>query len=322
MSDSEVVRQCWEGVEPEYLTTLTPLQVRAHDLIGLVCLNGGGQPPHMTVDLPGVFEQIKAQPQVPVTVTSTFDCNGGPYQFPREDNAYQRRMDMHVLERLLLVPGDTRRAWELFRRMKANLPTLDGICVFEEPTEKWPNWPQEALEAYQRGLQELPYPQDREQMAEQKRISVAEIEQMDQIFLRPHHFMCIMCFAGGGGNAPLEVDNLYEVLMKMKQNPDIKVTLIEGACMVCPPCHGWEPRSGTCLAGCGLRDHRKDLDTLQLLDLLPGDTLTARELFQRFTERIPSATLICQYAEHTIPEWQACGSCFTGKFQEGLAKGL
>lgn len=320
MSEEDAPKGTWEGLEPEYLTTLEPVSLRARDLVGLICLHGQGQPPHMTVDLPEVYEQVIAEPQTPLTLTAAFDCNGGPYQFPRHDNAFQRRMDLHILERLMLVPGDTRKAWELFRRMTVKVPDLNGICVFDNPTENWPSWPQDAVEAYQRGLQQLPYVQKPEHMAEQKQLSVAELGQMDRIYLRPHHFMCIMCYYGGERDLPLEVDNLWELLLKMQEKPEIEVTLIEGACMVCPPCHGFEPKSGTCMAGCGLRDRRKDLDALRLLDLLPGTTLTAGELFQRFTERIPDARLICQYTEHTVPEWEACGSCFSGRYEKGLGR--
>lgn len=319
--EEEVPRQAFEGQEPEYLTGLQPVTVRARDLLGLICLHGGGEPPHMPPGLPEVYAQVLAHPDTPLTLTSAFDCAGGPYQFPHQDNAFQRRMDLHILQRLQLVPGDTRTARELFRRAALEITSLDGICVFEHPTERWPSWPEEAVAAYAAGLQKpLPDPQTKEQMAQAKLDSVAEIETSERLYLRPHHLMCITCFYGGGATGPILVDNLWEPILRMRENPEIPITLIEGDCMVCPPCPGFDHRSGTCIRVCGLKDRRKDLDTLQLLDLLPGDTMPARELFARYLERIPHANPVCHYAEGSIPEWQPCGSAVNGNYEKGLAK--
>lgn len=318
------VTTCWEGVESDYLRGLPRLTLRARDLLGLACLRGGGQPPQMPPDLPEIYQQIVVHPDTLLTLTSAFDCRGGPYQFPKDDNAYQRRLDLHLLQRLQLVPGDTRSARELLRRLKTAVPSLDGLCVFDRPTGNWPNWPEEAVAAYERGLQlPLPDPQTAEEAAAAKIASVAEIAAAGRLYLRAHHLMCMMCHYGRAGAGPLQVDNLWEPLEKIKQNPDIDITLVEGDCMVCPACHyGYEPRSGACVAACGLRDRRKDLDVLQLLDLLPGATMKARDLYRLYLERIPRATVICYYVEPeaTIPEWGPCTTADSGVYEQGLAR--
>ncbi|MCE5239701.1 hypothetical protein LLH23_14630 [bacterium] len=317
----EAPRQTFEGQDPRYLAELPGYAIRARDVLGLICLHGGGEPPHMTVDLAPLYERIVAHPDTCLTLTSAFDCGGGPFQFPREDSAYQRRMDLHVLQRLMLSPGDARSARELFRRAGKEITSLDGICVFETPTERWPNWPEEAVAAYLRGLQTpLPEPRTPEQLAQMKQDSVAEIEGSEGLFIRPHHLMCITCFYGGGATGPIPGDNLWEPLARIKANPDLPVTLVEGDCMVCPPCGGHDHRSGTCIRLCGLKDRRKDLDTLRLLDLLPGDTMPARELLARYVERIPHVRVVCDYGEQRVPEWLACGGSFSGNYEKGLAK--
>ena len=116
------------------------------------------------------------------------------------------------------------------------------------------------------------------------------------------------------------MDNLWEPIVRMRENPEIPITLVEGDCMVCPPCTSFDPRSGACITLCGLKDRRKDLDTLQLLDLLPGTTMPARELFARYLERLPSARPVCYYDEGSIPEWRPCGSAINGNYEKGLAK--
>lgn len=313
----------WEGTEPGYLLALPHFTLRARDLLGLVCLRGGGEPAQMPPDLPQTYQQIADHPDCLLTLTSAFDCRGGPYQFPKEDNAYGRRLDLHVLQRLMLAPGDTRPARELFRRLKTAIPDLTGLCVFAHPTEHWPSWPTEAVAAYQRGLASgLPDPQTAEQSARAKASSVAEIAAADRLCLRPHHLMCMMCHYGRS-DSPLQVDNLFEPVERIRQNPELEITLVEGDCMVCPPCHyGYEPRSGACVAGCGLRDRRKDLDVLQLLNLLPGATMKARELYRLYREHIPHAAVICYYVEPgtTIAEWQPCSTARTGVYEQGLAR--
>lgn len=315
---------CWEGRESGYLLALPGFTLRARDLLGLVCLRGGGQAPQMPPDLREIYQQVIDHPDILLTLTSAFDCRGGPYQFPKDDSSYQRRLDLHLLQRLQLVPGDTRPARELFRRLKTAIPALDGLCVFAHPTENWPSWPADAVAAYERGLRlPLPDPQTASEAAAAKAASVAEIAAADRLYLRPHHLMCMVCHHGSDSPGPLQLDNLWEPLERIRQNPEIEITLVEGDCMVCPPCHyGYEPRSGACVAACGLRDRRKDLDVLQLLDLLPGATMKARDLYALYLERIPHAAIICYYVEPgtTIAEWQPCGTAKAGVYEQGLAR--
>jgi hypothetical protein len=311
----------WRGSDPDNLTRTQPLAIRVRDLLGLVCLHGGGAPPDMPPVLPHVLEQIRHSPELLLTLTSAFDCRGGPYQFPREDTPYQRRLDLHVLQRLGLSPGDTRAARHLFARMVESIPSLDDLCVFPHPTANWPNWPTAAVQAYERGLAAPLAPiQTPDQGAVAKAASVAEIEAAERLYLRPHHIMCILCYYGREADAPLDVDNLWEPLVKVRENPDTEITLVEGDCMVCPPCHSFDPASGICVGACGLRDRRKDLDTLQRLDLLPGDTMKARDLLRLYLERIPEVKAVCDYGAATAWEWASCGGSHTGAYEHALER--
>jgi len=282
-------------------------------------LHGGGDPPDAPENLRALLENIRTAPDLLLTLTAAFDCRGGPYQFPREDTPQQRRLDLHVLQRLQLCPGDTRSARDLFARLPQAIPTLEGLCLFPQSTPNWPSWPAAAVAAYQRGLElSLPKAQSPEQMAAVKAASVAEIEAADHLYLRPHHVLCILCYYGGGRDLPLEVDNLWELLLKMKDNPEIPVTFVEGDCMVCAPCHGFDPASGCCVAGCGLKDRRKDLDTLQRLDMLLGDTMPAHALLRRYRERIPHPTMVCDFGEGNVIDWRTCGTCHSGAYERAL----
>ena len=89
-------------------------------------------------------------------------------------------------------------------------------------------------------------------MKASKQKSCLEIEKSDRIIIRPHHLLCVICFIGGeNNNIPLAEDNLFEIWDKMRNNPNIPVTIVEGPgeCMVCPPCHSFVPERGICNAG-------------------------------------------------------------------------
>jgi len=240
----------FEGREPEYLTTLKRV-APGRDLLGLICMHGGGEPSHIRRASGGLRAGPGASGHARDAHLRLRVRRALP--FPREDNAFQRRMDLHILQRLHLVPGDTRPARELFRRAALEITSLDGICVFEHPTANWPNWPRVRGRVRGWSAEPLPDPQTREQTAQAKLDSVAEIEASDRLYLRPHHLMCITCFYGGGGDKPLEIDNLWEPLVRIKANPEIEITFVEGDCMVCPPCPGHDPKSGTCIRVCGLK---------------------------------------------------------------------
>jgi hypothetical protein len=59
----------------------------------------------------------------------------------------------------------------------------------------------------------------------------------------------------------------------------------------------------------GLRDDKKDLDTLRRLGLRYGDVVPARELLQRVYRAIKSTTEICGHGDgvERSREWRVCG---------------
>jgi hypothetical protein len=55
------------------------------------------------------------------------------------------------------------------------------------------------------------------------------------------------------------------------------------------------------------------------LGVNPGDTFTARELYKRIGERIPTASVICTYETDTSFEWTTCGGAKSDAYEQGLA---
>jgi len=147
-------------------------------------------------------------------------------------------------------------------------------------------------------------------MAESRKRSVTHIEGDRRLFIRPHHLMCLACGnAGGTNDVPRPNDTLYEILERIRREPDVPITLVEGCCMACDCCDGFDPKTGRCVHAGGLiRDYKKDLDVLQRLGLMPGATMKARELFDLLFERIQTTTEICGYGNGvvTAQEWAIC----------------
>lgn len=270
---------------------------------------------------------IKKDPQIHIRLVTSFDEMGARTEMFYQQSVIERKRDLDVLQKLGLSPGDTRIARDLYEVINERIKNVKDICAYGgNYSDKWPPCPLAKEDYFQKGAEGLNKLKDKEKMSYWKEISCKEIEQADKIIIRTHHLLCIFCYIGtdfpGGKYLPLEEDNLYEVWVKMRENPDIPVTIIEGPgdCMVCPPCHGFDNERKLCYVGCHLRDRKKDTDTLQKLDLLPGETLSARELVERIYEKIPDNKDICTYEYQAIPQWRNCAG--RERYLNGLKKGF
>jgi hypothetical protein len=271
--------------------------------------------------LDAILLRVRQDPTLPLTlrcnVTTAYAYQNPGYALDTFDGVlYNVRRDLRIVQRLGLVPGDTRPAIELFRRLYESIETGRGLLWFDEVTSPaWTGEP-ELRGLYERGhalgIEAIWPARDRASCAAAKEASVQAIYAADVLRIRPHHLMCMSCFYGARAELePIEEDNLYEAIDAIQQRPEIPVELVCGPCMICPPCHGYDPAFGLCVAdvGMALRDELKDLDVLQRLGLEYGATLPAKTLFALLYERIPSTRLVCAHQDgiHRGREWRICG---------------
>ena len=299
---------------------INQMEIAPRSLLCMNCLRGGGQSKCIEKDrIAGLYQKIEKKPEMHIRLVGSFDNIGARTERFYQETPAERLKDLNVLQRLGLNFGDTRMARDFFTRLSSSIKSLDGICRYpENPFGKWAECELADGNCYVKGNKSLPAAQNPNEMEAQKISSCQQLAKTDRVMIRPHHLLCITCFAGGSNNnVPLKEDNLYEAWMKFRENPDIPVYLVEGPgeCCICPPCNMYVPSRGLCVAPCYLRDRKKDLDTCVALGVSPGDTLTARELYKRIGERIPSASLICNYEPTTSFEWTSC----SGNFVRGLA---
>ncbi len=296
------------------------MDVRPYQLMCMICRPGDqqGAAYPFAKRLDGIVKAIHADPARPVTLRCNVDTvyeyqnPGREYDTP-EGDLFNDRRDLAILQRLGLVPGATRPAIDLVSRVFKAIRTVDGICGFQRETPecslaKTGNY----ARGIEKGMDAIIPPWEARQKHRAKCSSTKAIYEAETLHIRPHHLLCMACFYNGGRDLkPISEDNLYEVIDVVQKHPGIPVTLVKGPCMICPPCSRYCPKTNKCIGGnsMGLRDQKKDLDTLQVLGLTYGDTLPAAKLFRLLFARTHSTTEICGNGTgvRTAPEWNVCG---------------
>ena len=292
------------------------ITIEARQLLGLICRKGGADCPLIDAErAEEVLAQLAADPSVSVRLVSDAEelphyTWGGERAEPGD--VLNRMRDLKVLQRLGMCPGDTRRSRYLIELLFAQIASPWGICAFDTPG--WEGCEQARSGAYESvrnaGWHEVVYCRSDEERAAYRERNERAVAEGERLFIRPHHLMCMSCwYNGGAGRGPRPNDTLAEVLERIQREPDVPITLVEGPCEACDCCDGFHPESGRCVHAGGLiRDYLKDLDVLQRIGLMPGDTLPAREVLALIFERIGSTTEICGFGdgEVTADPWRVC----------------
>lgn len=299
------------------------LEVRPYQLMCVICQIGRGCTENL--DDPRLNEIVKAVRQDrkrPLTLRCNTDHvyryqNPGHGEDTSEGELFNAKRDLDILQKLGLVPGDTRPAVDLIERVLAKVIVSRDICGYEKVTsETWRGCAQANSGNYEKGralgIKAIFPPRNVDEKARYKKSSAADVYEARILKIRPHHLLCMSCFYGRSGKlAPIKEDNLFEAIDVIQKNPDIPVMLVAGCCMICPPCEKYDPATNFCVGGksMALRDQKKDLDVLQKVGLKYGDTLSARQLYQLVYERIHSTRDICGFGDNLASayEWSICG---------------
>jgi len=297
------------------------ITMQAGHLLSTVCTLGGADCPLLAKDeVEEILAKVKRDPTITIRLESNADeiphyTAVGPEDYAGLDpgEVLNRKRDLDVLQRLGLVPGSVRRARYLYALLFERIATPDGICAYDTPG--WEGCVPARGGAYEsvraRGWEAVVYRRSDEEMNEYRRRSAQRIATGQELCVRPHHLMCLCCwYAGGQGQSPRPNDTLYEILQRIREQPNVPITLVEGCCVACDCCDGFHPGTSRCVHSGGLiRDYKKDLDVLQKLGLMPGATMPARELFDLLFERVPSTRDVCGYGDGVVTseEWRICG---------------
>jgi hypothetical protein len=298
------------------------LTIRPYQLLSTVCVLGGVKCPLMEAGKAAeVLDKVRTDPTTTIRLESNVDeiphfTSLGPtdHASPDTQDVLNRKRDLDVLQRLGLVPGDTRRARYLYELLFSCIGTTDNICSYN--TAGWQGCSLAHSGAYEKvqvqGWKAVVYNRSDQECEEYRQRNVELIKNNNGLFVRPHHLMCLSCWYGDGKELSARPnDSIFEIWQRIRNEPDISITLVEGTCMACDCCDGFHPPTGRCVHSCGLiRDYKKDLDCFQKLGLMPGTSIKAREFFSLLYERIPSTRDICAYGDGIVRsnEWLICSS--------------
>ena len=320
----------------------SPLKLRPYQLLCTICSLGeeGKEPVKQYEKCKQIREAVHKNPNIPITLT----CHAGAlydYQEPdvKEDTPegeeFNRKRDLEVLQILDVAPGCTLPARTLFTTLIKGISTVSGICGYDKVTgEAWKGCPKADSGNYERGHEKavkesagmwynhlpkaLATPRTEEEMAEEKKKSLAAINSAGVVTSRPHILVCAVCQYGDGVRPPYKEDNLPELLdLIINRNPDIPIKMASGAdWMMCAPCPGRNPELNCCthVWGCGeLVSQKRDLNLLQKLGLKFGSTMKARELYRLIFERIATTHGVPDIClkSNTMPSawWDECCGC-------------
>ena len=119
--------------------------------------------------------------------------------------------------------------------------------------------------------------------------------------VRPYQLMCIVCRLGDGHPpGDLGMPNLTNLLRKVRRNPILPLRLrcnVDSIYAYQNPGRAEDTPEGE------LFNDKRDLDIVQKLGLVPGDTRPAIDLFDRLLEKVPTAKGVCGYATVTSETW-------------------
>jgi hypothetical protein len=113
---------------------------------------------------------------------------------------------------------------------------------------------------------------------------------MEKLKLRPHHALCIQFFIGKGYSAEF-TENMYNIIEKLKFNPDITVTM--GADVLCSKCPNLQ--DGICIN----ESHVKytDKKTAEICGFKDGMIVDAEDFFGRADDKIINAKKMCEVCQ-------------------------
>lgn len=297
------------------------ITMRAHHLLSTVCTLGGAECPLLEQEeAREILNKVKRDPTISIKLLSNADeiphyTTLSPEDCSRMDRAevFNRKRDLDVLQRLGLVPGSVRRVRYLYTLLFERIETPDGICAYDTPG--WEGCALARSGAYEsvraKGWKAVSYGRSEKEIAEWQKRTAERLANDERLQIRAHHLMCLCCwYAGGTVQKPEAADTLYRFFQRIRKEPEVPITVVEGPCMLCGPCEGFHPETGRCVRASGLiRDYHKDLDVLQKLGLMPGATMKARELFNLLIESISSTRDVCGYGDGVVrsEEWRICG---------------
>lgn len=129
--------------------------------------------------------------------------------------------------------------------------------------------------------------------------------------LQPRLLLCLRCRAGGGTSGQFAKDGVDALAERIRREPDTCIRLESSFDEVGGRTDLYDTTTP--------EERKRDLDVLCRLGLVPGDERTARDLFSRIDQLIPSLDGICRYdtSQAFVGTWEECPVAQTGAYEQG-----
>lgn len=299
--------------------------IRPYQLACLICRAGNADPGEGDDRIAELAQLIRRDPDIPLTLCANVGdvCayqDPGPAEDTPGSAEFNAKRDIDLLLWLDLLPGCTLPARLLLKRLLLRVPTVRGICGYEDARGPvWEGCPKAESGDYERGrewgIESFIPPRPREQMEADKQRSMAAVTSGEVIPIRPHILLCSVCQYAGGARPPFAEDNLPELLqLALEPGCTLQVKLVPGAdWTICAPCPN-RSRDGCCVNGKfgsgGLGNVARDLRTLHALGVGFGTVMDVRAMYRLLFERIPTVDGVCTLHIPDVPEssiwWDNC----------------
>lgn len=146
------------------------------------------------------------------------------------------------------------------------------------------------------------------------------VKKFKSLDVRPYQLMCVVCRLGAdAGDEYYHEKRLDELLAAVRKNPNLPVTLrcnVDTVYSYQNPGREYDTPDGE------LFNDKRDLDIIQMLGLVPGDTRPALEIFNRLFRDICTCKSICGCGEMTSENWRGCRLAASGNYERGHALGI
>lgn len=302
-------------------------EVRPYQLMCIICSLGG-----KSCNVPGdpkvgeIWKALRNLPNAPVmlrcnTISVYRYQNPGMEDDTPEGELFNISRDLSILQKLGLTPGSIRPAHELFLQIIENIPSVSNICGFDkDASETWKGCPLYKSNNYEDGIKQgigLLYPCTPDgDLRLAKKAACEIIAGASCLKIRPHHLLCSTAFFNNYGTEKWlpAADNPLEVWERILKEPYVPVELVPGPCMICPGCIHYDAENNLCVGktGIGLRDEKKDLNLLQIVNLKYGDILPAKDLLTHVYSKIADTVAVCAWHDSVkrSPEWRVCNCSY------------
>ena len=171
-----------------------------------------------------------------------------------------------------MFPGATVPARILIYRIIDNITSVAGICNYTNTSSPaWKGCPHAKYDFYAKGrektVDKIISKRNKQEMENDKKKSLEAMYKAKSIKVRPHIMLCSVCQYGLNIRPPYKEDNLPELVELISNNPDVLITMVEGADeMMCAPCPYRVPESSYCIwSGPVLADRYSELNCYNYL---------------------------------------------------------